>query len=338
MPGVASCGRCGATLVAAPAAIDVHPPRARPAIKRLRSRFYFFYRMRRPFPRLEENIRRQFDALYQDRLPLGVFLRMPIPGWPQFYLGRSQLGKIFLGTYLSMLSIALFWAGTTFGGMAMGVAIACHASSILNVTIARNSDISSRFFYSIACFFCIMTLIYGPSTWLINQVAAPQQFLVDIPPIQAGDVVLYNPSAYRSTEPQVGDLVMYMLPNRVVLNPGNHTQINIGEQPIAGRIIAGPKQTVTVENQQFYIDGKPSPWQLSVPVKNSDAPLLPRELPSDCYYIISDIGPIDNIPTAVAIQPMEVPMAQRHREIYIHYILGKIYWRTQPITRFGPIE
>ena len=57
----------------------------------------------------------------------------------------------------------------------------------------------------------LVTVVYYPAGHLLARVATPQRFNLAAPPFQAGDVVLVNPSAYRWSDPQPGDVVYYRL-------------------------------------------------------------------------------------------------------------------------------
>lgn len=297
------------------AAIDVHPPRARPGIKRWRSWFYFIYRIRRPHFKVEERIREEFETWSADRLPWPVFWRMLVPGWPQLYLGRGDPGRIFLGGYFFTLLLGLALAGSTLGNIFLGLAISCHACSILNITITHARHLSSRVFYSFACVVMLMVLVYGPAEWLIGRVAVPRQFLVDVPPINAGEVFLYNPSAYHHSPPQNGDVVYYRM-NRTVF--GGRYDLRTPE--VVGRVFAGPHQTFTCAEGRILVDGRPPavPLDYVLPSDHNASIVVPE----NCHLVITQL-PFAGIQFVTVLE----------RDIY-----GKVYWRTQPWSHFGKVR
>ncbi len=185
----------------------------------------------------------QLTSLKNDRIPLRVILRMVIPGWPQFFLSRRLQGRIFLGGFLICLPLGLFFAGTALGGLLLGLVLSFHAASIIDIVIFFARERDSRLVYSLACMILVGAVIYFPSIWLITRVAVPQQFMLDAAPFLAGDVIIYNPSAYRRTAPQIGDVVMYRLPYARFDMPGRgghgHAIYNFTGQLIAGRVLAG---------------------------------------------------------------------------------------------------
>ena len=112
MPGIQTCGRCGANLQLATLGINVHPPRASRAAKLWRRWFPVAPFVRRavgPSP-----VRSPPGA------PTGgnpVFLRRQcfcgrsFPGWPQYYAGRTYRGKCIFWSYLGLLLTGLLFAG-----------------------------------------------------------------------------------------------------------------------------------------------------------------------------------------------------------------------------------
>ena len=114
MPGLASCGRCGSPLNLDSIAIDVHPPRASRASKRLR-RWIPRRSLYRARDRASEELRRTADHLMVDqRLPLperGTAHRLLVPGWAHLHMGLTIRGRVFLGAYLLLLVLGMIGLG-----------------------------------------------------------------------------------------------------------------------------------------------------------------------------------------------------------------------------------
>src|SRR5579885_2335226 len=115
MPGRETCGRCGTSLVLSAAAIDVHPPRASWAAKRVRQAVprRLLYRAR---DAAAEAHRAITGSIVEDsRIPLpepGILPRLIVPGWAHLHAGLRIRGWVFLGAYLPLLLLGLTRWGT----------------------------------------------------------------------------------------------------------------------------------------------------------------------------------------------------------------------------------
>jgi hypothetical protein len=332
MPGVQNCGRCGAALNLGAAAVDIYPPRARRWAKAWRHLFYALARQRRLpaglAPGWDRIVHKRLAALRRDRIPWGLLLRMIIPGWPQFYRGRKLAGTIFLCGYLVSIPLGFLCFGTNLGSLFLGLVMTFHASSVADIVIAHADEGESRLVYCVACLALVGMLIYFPASLVIAHWAVPQHFLIDAPPFQAGDVIIYNPSAYRHSDPQIGDVAVYHLPNERI--QVRHNLIyDFNGQEVVGRIIAGPGQRITFAKGQLKVDNQVSPWSDLFSEFYPD--FAAATIPGDRYFILTGFARM--MPTPVPRELwLRFSMAPRER------IIGKVYFRNQPFSRFGFIR
>jgi hypothetical protein len=336
MPGVSNCGRCGAVLQLDAATIDVNPPRAKGWIKPWRGVRYFISR-RRSIPanvsKLWASANDKFSSyLVRNTMPFAVIFRMIVPGWPQVYEGRKLFGILLFCGYCLSMPLSLLYISTAFGNVLLGVAITLHASSIVESVFARVDVQESRILYSIGYLLVTAFIIYAPAAYIVSRVALPMQFMIKIPPFNAGDVVLYNQSAYRRLAPQVGDLVVYRLPNERVFTFHNQQGQNViydfRGQEVPGRIIAGPGQRIFYDKRQLLVDGRPSQWsQLFSEYFHED---ISTTLPNDSYFVLCGLTRItQSIPESLYPLFSVVPRES---------IVGRIYFQTQPLSRFGTLR
>lgn len=324
MPGIQTCGRCGASLQLAAMAIDVHPPRASRAAKWRRRWFplvYYWHRFRAA---------RVFSAVRISGWPAelqrpGLLLRMIVPGWAQSCSGRPRRAKWMFRGYLGLLLSGLLFYGTPLGWLLIGLAISVHAASVLDIVAAPTLAFPRRVIYSAAALMVLVALIYYPAGYLLGRVASAQQFAMNAPPFAVGDVLLTNPSAYAWSDPQPGDVVQYSVPYRETRMPGRLYRLG-GDR--IDRILARAGQKVTCREGKLFVDGEASPWLPLNPAR------VPRDLeitvPNGCYLIIASTDPvIEGLPPNLWQAASVIPRAQ---------ILGRVYWRTQPLWRFGPIR
>ena len=175
MPGVQNCGRCGASLQLASLAIDVHPPRASSAAKRWRRWFpttLYWNRFRAAVDRVLLAARRVSG--YASDLPASsLLLRMVVPGWAQWYVGRVARGRWMFCGYVAALLAGLLFAGTWLGLLLLGLAASLHAASITDIMAAQVSDLRRRLIYSGVVLFLLVIAAYYPAGQLLGRVATP---------------------------------------------------------------------------------------------------------------------------------------------------------------------
>lgn len=327
MPGTQYCGRCGARLELASATVDVHPPRAGPWEKRFRrwlSRSWLLDRSRIA-------VLEACGALSIGLSP-ALFLRITVPGWPQMTAGRLLAGRIFFWGYLASLLLGLLFAGTFPGGVMLGLALSLHASSVLDVVFWAISETPLRVGYSLLGILLVALILYLPAGWLITRVAVPRRIVLTTPPFERGDVVLYNPSAYRRSPPQLGDVVLYEIPGGQVPGlDGARDPGRLQRRAPGGStgLSAGAGQKVECASGRIQIDGRLSDWR---PLNPKRLPAgLSLTVPSDQYLILPTTNPQEFVEVATT-QWRRVSLVPK-RNLY-----GKVYLRHQPLWRLWRIR
>jgi hypothetical protein len=329
MPGLDHCGRCGTSLRIATAVIDVHPPRARDR-RPLRIPLELFgSRIRRA---ASAALSAGLDSRRVGRPPELIVARMIVPGWPQLYLGRKLRGWLLLTSFFGFLITGLLFLGTGFGSIFLGVAVAVHASSVIDLLFEARGAEQLRILY---CFYyggLVAVVVYWPVIFLFSRFAVPVPILQATGFLQPGDTVLYNPSAYRSAPPQPGDVVIYNMASARIpaaQSQGHRNVVyEIGGRQI-DRILAGPGQHVTANGGELQIDG-----QLASPKPlNALARFQPGELiiPPQRYLIVPSSVPYLNgtIPSELWKNVAVVPA---------YAIEGKVYLRNYPLQRLAFIR
>lgn len=175
MPGIEVCGRCGSLLGLRSLAIDVHPPRAGAWAKQWRQRWspfrslYFKARQAGRTRWLED-----LEAAMLHGLPMGILIRMIVPGWAHSHLGRRTRGLLFLLPWLGSLALSLLFiyvtlntvpiprygggvtlrtfgnmrGGLSLGGMFLGLAFSVHFASCLSLARLQGTQ-TGEFFRTI---------------------------------------------------------------------------------------------------------------------------------------------------------------------------------------------
>lgn len=102
--------------------------------------------------------------------------------------------------------------------------------------------------------------------------------------LQEGDFLFVNKFAYRFSEPQINDIIVFEFP----MNP---------TKDFIKRIVAGPGQTVEIKDKALLVDGQPVPLQAGM--FHSDPDTLPElyssrdqfgpmQVPADHYFVMGD--------------------------------------------------
>jgi hypothetical protein len=327
MPGIKTCGRCGASLTLATSSINVHPPRATPFMKRLRRWFPAVMYWRRFRTAIAEGLTRPWRSVTLPDMPASpLFLRMVVPGWPQQYVGRTTRARWMFFGYVGLLLLGLLLVGTRPGVVLLGLAISIHAASITEIVCTGVSDFGRRLGYSLLILAVVFVFVYTPIGWLIGQVAAPQQFLIASPPFAAGDVILINHTAYRWSDPRAGDIVSYAFPHVDVSVVVERQAIYRLQGDRVNRILAEPGQKVVCKNGTLLIDGQPSSWQPLVPCQVPDG--LNVTVPVGHYFIVASGD----------ILPPSLPLWQAACIVPRSLIHGHVYLQCQPLSKFGRLR
>ncbi len=335
MPGVEMCGRCGSSLRLATAVLDVHPPRARPWVKRLRRNLP----MRKASAQLRDaagEIRRQVtDAAEKVGLPTprrGVVPRLVVPGWAHIHCGEVVHGRLFLGGYLALVAFGLLFLGTSLGSFLLGLAFSVHLSSALSILFMCPGEIPSRFVTTTVVALALSLGVYLPAGWLLTRFVDPRTITMTASPFEEGDVVFVNQWAYLRSPPQVGEVVFY--DRRGVDLPAGpgHVIMRLRTGQGIDRILAGPGSRVRWENGELTVNGRPSPLR----------PLNPSQVPSRLnlsvparHYCILPSTITYSIPRGY-----ELPQSlwESLSIVRAEQIQGKVYWRHQPLGRLGFIR
>jgi hypothetical protein len=328
MPGVEVCGRCGSSLRLATAVLDVHPPRARPWVKRLRRALPISRAsvgVRDAASEVRRQLRRGADEL---RVPVpewALLARLVVPGWSHFRCGQRMRGRIFLGLYLALLLPGLLFWGSMLGSILLGLAFSVHASAALDIALQTPKEFPSRVFTTLAVTAALSLGLYVPAGWLLTRVADPRNILETATPLEEGDVVLVNHLAYRRSRPRLGDVVLLHIESMMFPAQGNRPAMAIPAGEIIDRVLAGPGDEVIWENQQLRVNGSPSDL---LPLNPERLALrLKIRVPENHYLVLPTTVPrLDRRATTAMLQSVSSVPAEQ--------ILGRAYLRHQPLWRW----
>ncbi len=130
-----------------------------------------------------------------------------------------------------------------------------------------------------------------------------------LPTLHDGEYVFVYRLAYWREPPQRGDIIVFRYP----LNP---------KRTLIKRVIGLPGETVSVQNGQVYINGRPLPEPYILASPMYTAP--PVTVGPDEVYVLGDNRNNSNDSHAWGV-------------LKRHLIIGKAVWRFWPLQRMGPI-
>jgi signal peptidase I len=334
IPGLDACGRCGTTLALATAVIDVNPPRASRNAKRLRKAVprRFFYQARDAATQAHERF--VGSVVNDSHVPLpepGILSRLIIPGWAHLHSGFRIRGLVFSWLYAVLLGFGLLQWGTEFGSILLGLAFAVHASSIMDILLRQGTVRFPRMIATAAFVFAgLSILIYYPAGQVLWAMAAPIEYVTDVPPFQRLDVVLVNHWAFALTNPRRGDVVL-LNPNTLIRRAADgpqmaHVRFAFEENQAIDRLIGLPGDEVVWDGGKLAINGRVMSWG---PLRPERLPqYLQVKVPGDRYLIFPTTSIWAGNAGTPESQWKALSLTSRSD------ILGGVYLRLSPITRF----
>ncbi len=264
-----------------------------------------------------------------DELTPGLLIRMILPGWAHAYLGNRLRGALFALTYWPCLLYALIALGSGNGAIALGLAFAVHAASIIDLLTSSEDGLLRRIFAIPIVVTISLAAFYWGSGAAVSQFALARQIVRGASPFIAGDVVLVNQRAFASRPPQPGDVVLYRVPFR----PEGFRMPSAGRQPaflrIDGeridRVIAGPGSTVRWDSGRLSVNGQPT----------GILPLNPDRLPPSLTISVSD----DHYAILLTTDGMldatgPWPVWQFVCSVPADHIVGRAFLRNYPLSRW----
>lgn len=324
MPGLTRCGRCGGALHSGAVQVDVNPPRASARRKRLRKQFSAIPKLREQAETLSAQVGKTLipEWVMPDVPESSILWRLIVPGWGQSYLGHRLRGRIIFWSYLACFLSGLLMIGTGWGTLLLGLAVAGHAVSVLDVVLRESDSRFERLGKGAMTIAALLGGIYVPLWWASLFVASPLVIPRAAYPFERGDVLLTN-NLFRS---QVGDAVVYNIP---YIRFGGQVDGRNANVVLEGwridRILAGPGQTLAFDGKSFTLDGVPAPH----------LPLNPRRYRTP-FGLTARSGEWIILPTTDQYAT-EVMLAEIGR-VPTRNVLGTVIFQLHPLTLFGQIR
>ena len=324
MPGLTRCGRCGGALHSGAVQVDVNPPRATARRKRLRKQFSALPKLREQAEILSGRV--GMTLIPEWTMPhapeSSILWRLIVPGWAQSYVGHRVRGRLFFWSYLACLIGGLLFVGTPWGTLLLGMAIACHAVSVLEIVLVETDSRFERLSKAAMTLAVLLGGLYVP-LWLASlRVANPMVIRQTTAPFHAGDVLLTN----TLSSPQPGNVVVYDMPRRQVADAirGRNAYVVLEGWHI-DRILGGPGQTLAFDGRTFTLDGLPAP----------QLPLNPRRY-STPFSVTARLDEWIILPSTDRYA--NEPLLNEIGRVRQNQILSRVVLQLQPLSQFGRIR
>jgi signal peptidase I len=313
--------------------IDVNPPRASGASKRLRKLVprRLIYRARDLASEARRIVTR--STVEESRIPLPepeILSRLIVPGWAHMHSGLAIRGRFFLAAYLPLLVLGLAQWGTGLGSILLGLAFSVHSSSVVDILVRQGTVRFPKMMVTTLLVSVILAiLVYVPAGQVLTRIAAPIQYQYDAAPFERYDVVLINQWAYALTAPRRGDVVQFRpsnLARQATGEQGFHARYVLEEEAVIDRIVGLPGDRVVWDDGRLSINGTAVAWR----------PLVPKRLPKHLDMTVRE-GCYMILPTASvgAVNAQGGELFWKYASIIdAGNILGRAYLRVSPITRY----
>jgi hypothetical protein len=253
IPGQTSCIRCGTTLEVPNSAIDVHPPRMAGWQKPFRSFFRWFRREKNNVaPSFDFHFPPWFKEVFGDTF-LGLFLSV-IPGFAHLVQRRFSEVRLYVLLWLILLLAGLFFYGSRYGFIMLGLSIGIHAGIALQYGIIKDlKNLGERLLTIVLVLICLGVLyFYIPRIIFPSLVGGYSTLTIPQYKTESGDYLL----AWRNFDKSVllprGSLVRL----RPLFVGGHGFFNNRNEEMVIGQIIGLPGEEIDIKEGCFVIDGQ----------------------------------------------------------------------------------
>ncbi len=233
---------------------------------------------------------------YKPRPVVAILLSVGCPGLGYSYCGRPLFAVLGFGTLLILLVAAeMLLMGnvatlvTSFAiGALLNLGMIVHSGVMAKRTPRRRKTISNRWYLLLPI--VVLVLFVLPPIWraTLFQVARYQMYTTSSPAMQptilAGDRIVIDRWAFRSTSPARGDLVMFA-------GPDNPRTVRIE------RCVGVPGDTISINDKTLFVNGIRARESFAIhrdPALVREGPdtvrdnLAETRLRSEDYFILAD--------------------------------------------------
>lgn len=326
IPGQELCARCQGLLDLA--GVDVEPPRRaqRTLVRRLR----FWWSRLAIAERLPVSDQSR-SALASLEDPIRSLAKwMWLPGMAYFLRGRVISGLTFLILWLAAIVLAVLRMGLPSGWFFASLVVSIHAAYVATLiqSFRGQDSLRVRMLIGLVTFLAVGLCLYLPVIWAAGGLARTVTVtnVRSTPALQNGDVIAHTGRWLRPEAFGRGDVVVYDIVG--VSAPGYYMR-----GPFLDRVVGGPGDRVELRQGVLLVNGREVPADKGPLGPLTDVPDLTITAGQREYVILPSHLPVG----ADRVEGLGAMMLLLSR-VPEDRIVGKVFWRLQPLHRFGRME
>jgi hypothetical protein len=263
----------------------------------------------------------------------GVLLDGVAPGLPQWMRGQHRTAGILAGAWLGFLCGSVVMLGTWWAWALAYMMVNVHTLSITLITLREleRTEFIRRVVMSFTTYITLLVALYLPAVWVATgfvQVTT-LEVVAGSNVLKPGDALVMTGRWLQPERYRRNDLVLYHM-DRL-------GQVGFfGDRYVPGvdRIAAFPGETVNIESGVIRVtslDGTVSPF----------TPLRPlaADVTTTIYLQEGHVAIPPSMANFVSNVPGWESMAVHNTSIVPEArIVGRVWWRIRPLSRFGPFS
>lgn len=331
LPGLRTCARCASPLVLGSVAIA--PPRA--SRLRLRTRLSRAWNgLGVPVPDLGWIVG-AVRRLAPEPLPWAALACSVVPGLGQLRIRQWLAGALFLSAWTGLLIASVVVVGSGAGALWWWLAISVHASAVLHLfgSNLNYTGALTRLLFGLVAFVGLYLAAYRPLAGLVSRFAVVMPVGSLDAPFEAGtnDVLLIEGPWLRRGPLERGDLVFREV------RPSRPGPVLVRAGHVVDRIVGIPRDVVVFHYGGLKVNGQ-VPQGRGRPLSDVTWPIdLEWQLGPDEFVVFPSrasqyLGAISGHENEVRGGLLDACRVARHE------IVGRVFWRLRPWSRFGAVE
>jgi hypothetical protein len=209
----------------------------------------------------------------------GLAILALLPGGVHWWAGYRLRGAMIAMLFWPLAAVGVALVGTVWGAALLGLALAVHVASIIDLLVTPEHTFAERTMFLPAVALAMLAAWYGPLVYWASTEIVVRRLVVPLGMFETGDVVLFRRGISVDDEPRPGTIVMYEL-GRVT----GMGRIDYELSERFDRILAGPGSTISWREGRLCVDGQPSRWQ---PVADCNIPRdMVIKVPANYYGVL----------------------------------------------------
>jgi len=260
-----------------------------------------------------------------------------VPGLGHLRRKQQRLGCGLMAGWVIALVAGVLTLGTGRGALFYATMMLVHAVAMglfLRPALAGKGRMAGVF-WGLLFFLALQFALYRPAGAGVQQLCqwSRVEHLRANPLIENGDVLIYTGPASRPEFFRRGDLVIYHVDAHGVAGYGGRGFVQRGFS--VDRIIAVPGDVVELTAGRMTVNGELVSADQGPVGGVGPLPDAKFTVAADTYFIVPSLL---NVMTAGQLQHHVGGLLRQSSDVPADSIIGKVWWRVNPVSRFGRLE